>query len=106
MSGPRDVSVLIDTTPRFTGDPGTSARKLHAAQKGRPGYDKIKLQPARLGPGTVFEWSFELSGRRKTDIFFNRGGDGYAVLAEGPPKRFSLVRSVAREVARSVRPRP
>lgn len=106
MTGPRDVSVLIDTTPGFTGDPEQSARYLHDGEKGLPGYHKIKLQPARLGPGKVFEWTFELGGRRKTDVFFVRGGDGYAVLAEGPPKRSSLIRSVAREVARSVRPKP
>jgi hypothetical protein len=102
--GPDGLSVLIDTTPNVSGDPADSARRLHRASQGIPGYKVVKLQPARLGPTPVFEWSFEQDGRRYTDVFFFRGGDGFAVLAEGPRRRFSLIRSVAREVTRSVRP--
>jgi hypothetical protein len=102
--GPGGLSVLIDTTPNVSGDPAESARRLHGLSEGIPGYRKVKLQPARLGPTPVFEWSFQQDRRRYTDVFFYRGGDGFAVLAEGPRHRFSLIRSVAREVARSVRP--
>jgi hypothetical protein len=102
--GPDSLSVLIDTTPNVSGDPADSARRLHRASEGIPGYKVVKLQPARLGPTPVFEWSFQQDRRRYTDVFFFRGGDGFAVLAEGPRRRFSLIRSVAREVARSVRP--
>jgi hypothetical protein len=102
--GPGGLSVLIDTTPNTSGDPADSARRLHSSYEGVPGYRVVKLQPARLGPTPVFEWSYQLGARRYTDVFFFRGGDGFAVLAEGPRRRFSLIRSVAREVARSVRP--
>jgi len=102
--GPAGVSVLIDTTPGARGDPADSARNLEKDFRAIPGYRRLKFLRARLGPGEVFEWSFELGRQRKTDIFFYRGGDGFAVLAEGPPRRFSLIRGVAREVARSVTP--
>src|SRR5687767_6131587 len=102
--GPDGLSVLIDTTPNVSGDPADSARRLHQASEGIPGYRVVKLQPARLGPTPVFEWSYQQDRRRYTDVFFFRGGDGFAVLAQGPRRRFSLIRSVAREVARSVRP--
>jgi hypothetical protein len=102
--GPGGLSVLIDTTPNVSGDPADSAKELHGRYTGVPGYSLVKLQRARLGPTDVYEWSYQLSRRRFTDIFFYRGGDGFAVLAQGPRRRFSLIRSVAREVARSVRP--
>jgi hypothetical protein len=104
VEGPRDVSVLIDTTRNVVGDPADSAKKLHDFSKGQPDYRLLKLQPAILGPNKVYEWSFEEHGRLKTDIFFYEGGDGFAVLAEGPRGRFAQLRAVAREVASSVRP--
>jgi hypothetical protein len=105
LEGPHGMSVLIDTTPGAKGDPADSAATVES-QLGHNGEPYKRLEFARRDfGGPAFEWCFELGDQASTDIFFFRGGDGYAVLAESPESRFREARLVARAVARSLRDR-
>src|SRR5581483_10426890 len=106
MVGPMGLSVLIDTTRHASGDPAHSASTLEALYHGLSGYRRIEFHRTNRAGASAFEWSFEFEGLRRTDILFYRGGDGYGVLAVGPPRRSAEIRAVALEVARSVLSRP
>jgi hypothetical protein len=103
--GPGGMSVLIDTTSGFHGDPAHSAQELEKPNLENRAYKRVVFQRETLGTGPAFEWSYRLGHLSYTDILFDRGGDGYAVLAVGPVERFSESRAVARAVARSVKRR-
>lgn len=100
--GSGGISVVVDTTLNMNGDPARSARTLEDDIPANRNYDRLKFRRAKLRGGKVFEWSYELDGRAYTDILFYRGGDGFGVVADGPPDRISEIRTVAREVARSI----
>ncbi|HET9164087.1 MAG TPA: hypothetical protein VFN89_11695 [Solirubrobacterales bacterium] len=103
LEGPHGMSVLIDTTPNVSGDPADSASTLEGLfENGGERYKRLTFA-RRNFDGPAFEWSFELGEHVSTDIFFYRGGDGYAVLAESPADRFREARLIARDVARSLR---
>jgi hypothetical protein len=103
LEGPHGMSVLVDTTPEVNGDPADSAANLEALlEDGEEPYRRLSFARRDFG-GPAFEWSFELGDHLSTDIFFYRGGDGYAVLAESPESRFREARLVARAVVRSLR---
>jgi hypothetical protein len=103
MEGPEGMSVLIDTTRGVSGDPADSARNLEdLLANGREEYRRIDFSRHVFG-GPAFEWSFEVGDHASTDIFFYRGHDGFAVLAESPAERFRESRQIARSVARSLK---
>jgi hypothetical protein len=105
-TAPGDVSVLIDTTLGFDGNSAESAETLDDGYRRKfLGYRRLVFQWEKLGTGPAFEWSFALDGVWTTDIFFVRGGNGYAVAAKGPASRYAETRAVARTVARSLRSR-
>lgn len=105
LTGPGSISVLIDTTPNTSGDPAISAKTVESLTRGIPGYHRLEFTRTTLGRNDVFEWSWQVGTLRHTDILFYRGGDGFGVRADGPGRRFTEIRTVAREVARSVTPR-
>lgn len=105
MTGPNGLSVLIDTTRHINGNPADSAKVLEALFRDQPTYRRVEFFPTNAVGVRAFEWSFEDEGIRKTDIFFYKGGDGYAVLAEGTPRYADEIRMIALRVGRSVESR-
>jgi hypothetical protein len=102
LEGPNGMSIVIDTTLGESGGPAASARYLDKRfQAVEEGYRRLSFARRTLG-GPAFEWSFEVPDHVSTDIFFNRGRDGYAVLAESPTDRFREARLVARTIVRSL----
>lgn len=102
LEGPHEMSVLIDTTLDENGDPADSAIGLEGfLEDGEEPYKRLNFARRDLG-GPALEWSYELGDHVSTDIFFYRGKDGYAVLAESPESRLREARLVARAVARSL----
>lgn len=106
MAGPNGISLLIDTTRHVEGDPADSARTLEALFRHQPTYRVTESFRTDAVGVRAFEWSFEYEGSHTTDIFFYKGGDGYAVLAEGSPKHATEIRAVALKISRSIQPRP
>jgi hypothetical protein len=103
LQGPHGMSILIDTTLDQSGDPAESARYMaQRFEDVEEDYKPLSLGRRSLG-GPAFEWSFELGSQVSTDIFFYRGKDGYAVLAEGPATHFREARLVARDIVRSLK---
>jgi hypothetical protein len=109
VHGPHNELLDIDTTPNWSGDFEHHTRALEAdvarASKAHGiFYRRIRLQRESLR-GKAFEWTFRLGRWQKTDIFFKRGRDGFAILTRGTPAQYSELRTVARDVAYSIRPR-
>lgn len=103
LQGPHGMSILIDTTLHETGDPAESARYMaQQFEDVEENYKRLSFGRRGLG-GSAFEWSFELGDHASTDIFFYRGKDGYAVLAESPADHFREARLVARDIVRSLK---
>ncbi len=98
-----DMSVLIDTTARTSGDPADSAATLEAAAREDGSYARRAFHPIMLGATPGFEWAYEQGGRHKVDVLFFEGADGFAVLAEGAPAHAKRLGAIARAVAGSVR---
>jgi len=107
LVGSEGLSVLIDTTRHVSGDPASSAITVEDLYHGLTSYRRIAFHRTdKAGRGRAFEWTFEFERLRRADIFFYRGGDGYAVLAVGPPRRYVEIVAVALKVARSILSRP
>jgi hypothetical protein len=105
MVGPRGLSIQIDTTLNYSGDPARSAEYLEGLHRqNTPGYHRVGLDRVVLGGKPVVQWSYEIDSVRKTDILFLRGPHGYGVLAQGPKRWAREIRAVARLVARSIKP--
>jgi hypothetical protein len=94
QSGPHGESILVDTTLNYRGDPRASAVVLRRAE--RPhllNYRDRGFHALRLG-------------RVNANLFFVLEGDGYAIRADGPYVRRDEIRTVAREIVRSLKPTP
>lgn len=102
MAGPMGLSVVIDTTRHVKGDPASSAATVEDKFHGESGYRRVAFRRTNSVGFSAFEWSFESEHTRRTDIFFNEGDEGYAVLAVGPPRRAAEIRAVDVGVARSI----
>jgi hypothetical protein len=103
--GPRGMSVLIDTTPRSSGNAAASQRSLEMLMRdsGEP-YQRISLRRVEADGELQIEWSYRLSDRTYTDVLFYREGDGFGILGESPPSRLRETREYTRAVARSIDP--
>lgn len=102
--GPDGISVRIDTTLRSSGgDPRLSAtRQEPNIRAAYPGYQRLIFMRATLGQHRAFEWSWRTRDTRTTIIYFVDGRRGYGVVANGPLSQSGKIRTLAREVARSV----
>ncbi|HLM49968.1 MAG TPA: serine/threonine-protein kinase [Solirubrobacteraceae bacterium] len=105
FAAPDGAFVLIDRTPGGAGDPAGKAAEVEAAVVARtPGYRRIAFAPTSVGGHPAFKLTFDstVDGRteRRTDLFFDVGGDGYAVLGGG---RSGSVTPLLLPIARSVR---
>jgi serine/threonine-protein kinase len=97
-------ALVIDTTPNdSSGDPLASVNTVEQGIRGD--YRRIAIRPTTIGGDDAAEWEFILDGRRSLDIFFYRGGNGYAVLGSSPPGQFGDMPAITRRVAESIQPR-
>jgi predicted Ser/Thr protein kinase len=106
FEGPDGAFVLIDRTPGETTDPERKATEVEqAVAEATRGYRRLSFQPVTIAGDPAFEWTFEQrsGGRleRRVDYFFNRGGDGYAVLGGGQASLDAVV-GTARRIAESL----
>jgi Protein kinase domain len=106
VGGQGSQAVIIDRTPNEPLSLSAWAGGVEHDTASTPGYRLLSSQTGTVDSRPAVIWQFEassLSPPARVDIFQVIGSDGYAVLGESGSIARSL--SVARTVARSLRPR-
>jgi hypothetical protein len=94
--------IVIDTTTNYSGDPMEGVTNQEDDLEAEGGRTESVERTTVNGQRAV-DWIYTKDGRRWSDLFFNVGGNGFAVLASARPGAFRDVHELARTIAESVR---
>ena len=97
-----NTSITIDVTPGITDSPESSATLVSGDTSQTPGYQELLFEPTTVGTREAFKWSFEVSGDRRVDYFFNDCGNGMALLGSASPSDFASQEPVFQAVVDSI----